>query len=486
MSNITILKSIIENLKSDKVKQRQDALAGLRDAFSQDRVLASLQYNEEGNRLPKHWLAIFQALFCTVQIEKKAATQRTTAKSGLSTAASLRRLSEAANTVRWLIERTVQFMTKTIVRVVLNHLISMLPSRQTADAELFTPVALDYAKALKCLVSYTPHLEHLDDETWVKIVQMSFNVILDDPIQARFAGRYVGTLDEEVAHEVDSDMYEDDSEEEDQDMDGADSDGLPPTVTVNNKKRRRTPAATPGTSKKRPRTESPATPVQSPRIASARSRTPVSLEQVEFASLLSIMIASPIAPILRFPDLPPAILNRLERFLQRYPSDSSLLHDFLTTVSSTLSHISLNKKSEVAKFARSAWTGLVGLWGTKDKRMKAGIIKILRHLLQFTVCPVELTRTKLPQFDCAKEFGRLRDLLAGEAESRWGIMGLSLDALRLQNIDFEDEFKRSSDIFVAKTFRAGWNFDADQALSWAVLELYADCVGQVRPSVYLL
>ncbi|KAH9479387.1 Serine/threonine-protein kinase TEL1 [Psilocybe cubensis] len=477
MSNLTALKSIIENLKSDKVKQRQDALVALREAFSQDRVLASLQYNEEGNRLPKHWLAIFQALFSTVQIEKKASTQRT--KSGPSTAASLRRLSEAASTVRWLIERTVQFMTKTIARVVFSHLISMLPSRPTADAELFTPVALDYAKALKCLVSYTPHLEHLDDDMWISIVQMSFNVILDEPIQSRFAGKYVGAEDEDEARQVDSDMYEDDSEEMDEDMDGTDSDNLSSLATANDKKRRRTPAATPSTSKKRPRTHSPPTPIQSPRNAPGIYRTPVSLEQVEFASLLSIMIGSPIAPILRFSNLPSAILQRLEQFLQRYPSDSSLLHDFLSILSSTLSHISLNKKFEVAKFSRSAWSALVGLWGTKDKSIKAGIIDILRQLLPFTMCPVEIKRSKLPQFDCAKEFGRLKDLLAGETENRWGIAGLSLDALRLQNIGFDEEDKQSNEIFVAKTFRAGWNFDADQALSWAVLELYANCVGQL-------
>lgn len=480
MSNVSV-KSILDDLKSDKVKQRQEALISLRTAFSQDRVIWNIHYDEKGKSKPKNWLAVFQALFNTVKIEKTAATKNPTVKSGLSTAASLRRLSEAASTVRWLIERTVHLMNKTVVRAVFDHLISMLSTDKTPAARLYTPVALDYAKALKCLVQYTPHLEHLDDDIWVNVVQMSFNVILDDPIRSEFAERE----SEQMVHEADSDMYEeDDAEEDDEDdemADVLDSDN-PPTVTANSRKRYRTPITTPVTSKKRPRTERTPTPIESSRNTPARSRTPISLEQVEFASLLSIMIASPIAPILRFPTLASGILDRLERFLQRYPSDSSLLHDYLTILSSTLTHISLNKKYEVAKFVRSAWAGLVGLWGTKDKRMKAGIVMILRHLFPFTICPVELGRVKLPRFDCATEFGRLRDLLAGEAESRWGVVGLSLEALRLQIIDSEHECS-SDDIFIAKTFQAGWNFDADQALSWAVLELHADCVGHVRAYV---
>jgi ataxia telangiectasia mutated family protein len=68
-------------------------------------------------------------------------------------------------------------------------------------------------------------------------------------------------------------------------------------------------------------------------------------------------------------------------------------------------------------------------------------------------------------------------LLDGEAESRWGVDGLSLECLRLELTDPEDV---TGGAFVAQTFRAGSNFDAVQALAWAILELQADCAEKVK------
>ncbi|KAF8966296.1 hypothetical protein BDZ97DRAFT_2057533 [Flammula alnicola] len=456
------LKSVLESLKSEKIKERQEALTSIREVFSQDTVVARFHINRNGESNPKVWLSVFQALFTTVMLEKGVAN-KTSTKSGTSSATALRRLSEAASIIRWLTERTVHLINKKVAIALFQHLTQMMASDRTPDAELFKPVALDYAKALKCLASHTPHLEHLDDYLWVKMVEMSLNVILSDPINATFAQG-----DEEgSAIDVDSDMYmEDETAEEDEP-------GLPNTAA--------------GKGKKRPRPDPTPMPILSPRKAKSQARsrrnllTSVSLEQVEFASLLSILLASPVAPILsnEYPGLPNGILVRLQRFLERYPADSSLLHDYLTILSSTLDHLSLNKKHEIEVFARSTWVGLVGLWGTKDRRMKEGLVVVLRHLFQFVICPSFSEDTKLAFFDCADGISRLWHLLDGEAESRWGVDGLALDALRLQIIDPKDIDHGFEKAFVAKTFRAGWNFDAGQALSWANLELQADCAGKL-------
>jgi len=62
-----------------------------------------------------------------------------------------------------------------------------------------------------------------------------------------------------------------------------------------------------------------------------------------------------------------------------------------------------------------------------------------------------------------------------------GAERLTLDALRFELLDPADSggLDGASGAFVAQTFRAGWDFNAGQALSWAILELKADCAGKV-------
>jgi ataxia telangiectasia mutated family protein len=54
--------------------------------------------------------------------------------------------------------------------------------------------------------------------------------------------------------------------------------------------------------------------------------------------------------------------------------------------------------------------------------------------------------------------------------------GLSLECLRLE---LAEPDAGNGGAFVARTFRAGSNFDAVQALSWAILELQSDCAEKV-------
>ena len=450
---MTTLASVLQNLKSDKIKVRQDALSKIREVFSQDKVVANFTKSDgKSNALP--WLAVFQALFEAVIAEKRAVTKPSTQKAGVSSSAATRRLSEVASVVRWLTERTVHLMNAKVINALLGHLCQTLQHK----GELLAPVALDYVKALKCLVNFTPHLEHIDDDTWVHLAELAFNVVLDHRLETKLAveANDMGIDDSE------SEMYIDDES-----LDEATDSGATPSGV--------------GKGKKRSRRDPTPTPILSPRKAKKRRNIiSVSLEQVECASLLSILLSSSIAPILspKYPGLATAILFRLQRFLERYPADSSLLHDYLTMLSSTLHHLSLNKKHAVEKFARSTWVGLVGLLGTKDRRMKEGLVVILRNLFEFVTYPSLSEGSRLLPFDSVDGISRLWYSLDGEAEGRRGLDGLSLDALRLQ-IWNPVTHGSAEDPFVAKTFRAGWNFDAGQALAWAILELQADCAAKV-------
>ncbi|KAF8906302.1 hypothetical protein CPB84DRAFT_1844550 [Gymnopilus junonius] len=428
------LRAVLDKLKSDKIKDRQDGLNSIRETFT-EKLIAKWHINANGDSDPKLWLPVFQALFSTVIIEKNAMSKKATSKTGGSSAAALRRLSEAASIVRWLTERSVQYMNKKVAMAMFHHLTQTLTSNRSSD-DLFAPVALDYAKALKCLVNHAPHLEHLDDEMWVRIVELSFNVILGDPVNSKFAKEE----DEEPTNEVNSDMYMDDDTAED-----AESSDVPASVASNYRKRSRPP---PSASPRKPK----------PLHASRRNvLISVTLEQIEFASILSIMIASPAAPILS-------------------GNYTHLASEFYYVLSVSWSDILL-----IERFARSIWSGLVSLWGTKDRRLKEGLTMLLRCLFPLTICPSYTEDTRPHYFDVATELGRLRDLLDGEAESRWGVDGLSLDSLRLQiTAPYSGvDSMVNEGAFIAKTFQLGWNFDSEQALSWAILELQADCLGQL-------
>lgn len=155
MSN---LDKVIRLLKSDKIKERQEGLSSLRTVFARDSAVASLDHDGNG----KAWLLVFQALFGCV-LNEKAALLKTT-KSGSTikvtpSAAASRRLGDAAATVRWLTERSVHLLNKKVMSSLVAHLRQVVISH----GELLAPIALDYVKALRCVVGWTPHLEHMNE-----------------------------------------------------------------------------------------------------------------------------------------------------------------------------------------------------------------------------------------------------------------------------------------------------------------------------------
>jgi ataxia telangiectasia mutated family protein len=452
------LNAVLHDLKSEKVKERQQGLEALHSVFSRDEVIHSFDKKGTGEA----WLTVFQALFTTIGNEKVAYTKKASSKSATSGITAARRLSDAAGEVRWLTERSVQKMNRTVVRCLLTHLLQMM----VHSGELLSPVALDYIKALKCVISWTPHLDHLTEDIWVKIVEVAFNVVLGDSLKTSLGGNEddgygeeSGTLGAELD---DSEFYLDDPDEN--------SDESIASTSSRTRKRRRVEVTIP-----------PNRPSSSKLKSGSNTSRPVTLEQIEFTPLLTVLLRSSSAPFLspNLPHLGTALLRRLQHFLDLYPADTSIYHDYLLALSATISHLSLNKKYDVECFARGAWDGLLRLWGTKNKAMKEDLLVVL-HLLfpYFTV-----DQSSSPSW--VEGIRKLWKLLGGEAESRWGVDGLSLESLRLQveSHDIEDQEALNPSPFVARTFRAGWRFDTEQALAWAILELQADCAEKVRSTL---
>ena len=451
---MSTLEEVREQLQSTKSRERQEALATIRRIFQQDSVVAR---HEEDKTKGSGWLILFQALFVTVKSEKTSYEKALSRAAG-PTAAVTKRLGEATSVVRWLTERSVERLSRGARNALFNHLTQTM----VRSGGLFEPVVLDYVKALRCLVGYPPHLAHMVDSMWIDLVKLSLNVILGRSITT-FLGDIVEEEEDDERRSVssksgDTDMYVDEE---------------PGT-------------STPRSAKKRRRADSVSSSPPVSKTSSSRTLQPVSLVQIEFTGLLATLLQSSSAPLLHseYDYLPSAILNGLQEFLVRYPADTSLHQDYLTALSATLSHLELNCRELVSKFAWKSWDSLVGIWATKNRGMKEVLVAILKTLFPHVAIGKfgsESDELKLPTDGIYGDgLGRLWHTLDAEAESRWGVELLSQDSLRLQiQYPGNPPLDSSNSAFAARTFRSFWHFDSGQALAWAVLELQADCAEKV-------
>lgn len=75
-------------------------------------------------------------------------------------------------------ERTVHLLSRKAFLAVFTHMMTLL----VHDGAIFEPVAVDYAKALRTLLSYQPHLEHLDRISWRKLMGICWAGVLGDRV----------------------------------------------------------------------------------------------------------------------------------------------------------------------------------------------------------------------------------------------------------------------------------------------------------------
>ncbi|KAH8103969.1 hypothetical protein BXZ70DRAFT_923785 [Cristinia sonorae] len=437
------LQTVLRQLNSDKIKERQDAVSKIREHFARDSLISSLD--------PTDWTVIFVNLQASFAKELSICTKKGTLATTGPGATALKRLEEVASTVRWLTGRTIHLLRFKTVKSLLTHLTRDLKYR----GRLLEPVAVHYIKAIKTIVEWTPHLHSLelkDQDTWLRVVEMGFNVVLEDSLNKRLEDMDEGEEEEGVLRGAPSEEDLGSSSEGD-----ASSVGTPQPT---NSRKRRLPE----------RKHTSRTPAPTARKTSEMRS--VSQEQVAFASVLAIVLGSETAPLLspEFPLLPVAVLDRLSRFLSQFPGESTLHHDYLHCLSSVLSQLSINRSKSVSAFAKRSWSDLVGIWGTKTQTLKEELVIVLRTLLPYLTTNLDHDRPTRVTYE--EGVNKLWRVLMNEADKR-GVEGLSLDCIRLQVLSAEEESKRGA--FVAKTFRHGWHFDSGQALSWAILALQTDC-----------
>ena len=112
---------------------------------------------------------LFQASFAEI-------SAWATSKAGISTSAAESRLSNAAAALRISVELGLRTITYKTAQAVVDHITD---SFYTSKGKLCAPLALDYARCLRTLLSYVPHVEHMPSETWNRTVQFCVDAVAD-------------------------------------------------------------------------------------------------------------------------------------------------------------------------------------------------------------------------------------------------------------------------------------------------------------------
>lgn len=134
---------------------RANGLADLKRVFRANQQNPSVR-----NLSDNSFLAIFETLFDIALFEKSAWLSAT--KPTLRSAADTR-LSNVASAIRVVVECGCRTFRLKTARPLLNHVIETLP---VSGGALCSPLALDYARCLRSLLSYQPHVEHLPQDEW--------------------------------------------------------------------------------------------------------------------------------------------------------------------------------------------------------------------------------------------------------------------------------------------------------------------------------
>lgn len=114
---------------------------------------------------------IFESLFRFVAVEKPVfnRAQRSNSKNPAAT-----RLSTCASVLRIAVDIFVRNLRTKTVRAIVDHVTETIP---VPGEGLWEPLNVDYTKCLTSLLHYPPHIEHLGDAEWEKLVEFCLTTI---------------------------------------------------------------------------------------------------------------------------------------------------------------------------------------------------------------------------------------------------------------------------------------------------------------------
>lgn len=365
----------------------------------------------------RQWLKFLQSIFQIVVDEQRTYISKPTTP-------ALKRLKDAAQAVRMIIEKAAADIPRKAFKAVFNHILSIIVVR----GKLFEPVALEYLKALKASIAYQPHLDHLDLKQWSHGVSTCFSAILEDNI------RGYEIIDDSVL-----DMDDDTADE----------------ASMNGSRKRK--AA-----------------LQSHDLADiggssqGTGHTSAGQDTIELCGCIDAFFRSMSAPLISNGE---ALLSKFVRFFEIYPKETTAHLSMTIALNRLLGELELNRKKLLEKAVHRLWPPVIRLWLTKSVAMKEQLVMSATLLLPYT-------RALQPE----RRISLASDLYIAtlaDAELRWGVETLDLDLLTLRCSETALQSVPSHG-FALSIFQAGPTFDFQQSLAWTVLTLSASCLMQAQ------
>ncbi len=305
------------------------------------------------------------------------------------------RLSRWAELLRWLVQRSVRYITRKSVNAIFTHLTQSIIYR----GNFLAPLALDYIKALKILILRPEHLDHLDESSWATLMNMCWNAALQLPLDSGKDGW----------------GYEDDVP---MDLDELES-------------------------------SSASTPYLSLETIELLSLVPILLSS-DAAPLLPFPIrfaTNANTELLHRAGVP--ILRKMTIFLERYPTETSAHRSVLVGLNLLLAQLELNYTTQMRQVGAKLVPNLVSLWaGTKSMDTREQILLALCTLFPHVTGSRYASSTTdivVISEEVSEAIARLAEMLSKEFWS--GTRSASLPMMRLE---FQIETSRSIESFKGK------------------------------------
>ena len=433
MAALREFESICAHLEADKVKERAAAVSQFRDFLASKRNVAAVTHSGHS------WLRTLQLLFSIVIKERNASVAK-------PTAANAQRLDDAAQLVRALVEKVHRVVSRKTAKAIVAHL-----TQTSAVQGKLQQYALTYMKALRTVLAYPPHVEHLDERQWTDIVTLCFSAVLGDKIK----------IGQDFADDAAMDIDDDDGDGghgENGQGGGALRAGLDEELAHPSKTR--------------------------------RTATPT---EIELVGVIEVVFRSKSSPFLVYAQ---AIFRKFLRFLRLFPAETTAHLSALVALNRVFAEVDLNDQRSMRRIGPHLWRHVLALWPTKSASLKEQVVMALRYLFPFVVPPPLRSSTDggasangagvagdLAAIARAKE---LYEAVLAEPSIRWrDAYVLDLDALRL-GLDSGSlggggggGGGGGARAYDAQTFRLGTGFDDKHAVAWGVVELGADALARI-------
>lgn len=462
----------LSKVSSDKIKERSEGMESLRTIFQSQTSVENLSSVTEG----AGWLTTFQTLFGVVKMERNNATRKGKTNGASSSSgmwkgeisdrakltyvpAAETRLSNAMSLVRWLVERSLIHLNKKVINALFSHLTQTII---TSDGKLLRN-SMDYIKALKTIVSYTPHLEHFPSVSWESLMSICWDAALGKRIEYSKEEWTTGDLDEDSVRGSES-------EEEEEDV-----------------------VATPsmGTTQKRKFTSTMSSITQrGSKSGKNPDVPPLSTEITELIGIVPILLSVPNAPILPPPQLPESdhetdkplprvgirILQKTIKFLRERPAETTAHRPVLMTLNIVLGELELNAVQVMIETAPTLLSLLVPLWHTK---LKDQVVLALRIILPFLssspfVCDKEPEEKKISR-EVFGDLLALRDAISRSTPGkRSHILDLSFLSLKIARPSADVSERHAPTPMHTSLISATSDIPDAMIMTWATLELMSD------------